>query len=181
MRQRLFLLVLAMAVVSGCNRGTGEFNGHRLGESFAQFVAVEHPKTQTAPGIPYTGEIHCFDEVTLGDECKGFSSMKEKDFDNAHFAFVDDKLVGIESVGAGGIIGDKHQNWNWNLYLSELNKKYGKPDKMTASDAVWLRHSFVVHAYLTVEPMPFSRTGEESQNEHVEVVNRDVYEQAAKK
>jgi hypothetical protein len=107
----------------GCNRGAGSFQGHKLGESFAQFAAIEHPQTQIPPGVPYTGTIHCFDTQSLGDQCKG----PRDEFDNAHFTFIDDKLASIETVGAGGIIGDSHQNWNWNLYLSGLTKQLCAP------------------------------------------------------
>ena len=160
----------------GCNRGAGSFQGHKLGESFAQFAAIEHPQTQIPPGVPYTGTIHCFDTQSLGDQCKG----PRDEFDNAHFTFIDDKLASIETVGAGGIVGDSHQNWNWNLYLSGLTKQYGKPDKMAANDALWTRHSYVVHAYLIVAPMPFSTAGEEEQTEHIEVLSRSLYDQATK-
>jgi hypothetical protein len=169
------VLSVALVVNLGCNHA-GSFQGHQLGESFAQFAAIEHPQTQTPTGVPYTGTIHCFETQGLGDQCKG----PRKDFDNAHFTFIDGKLEKIETVGAGGIIGDSHQNWNWNLYLSELTKQYGKPNKMTASDALWVHHSHVVHAYLTVGPLPFSTTGEEEQSEHIEVLSRQLYDQAEK-
>lgn len=175
-RYVLITTIMAFSACLGCNREAGSFQGHTLGESFAQFAAKEHPQTQIPPGVAYTGTIHCFDTQTLGDQCKG----PRNDFDNAHFTFVDDKLVGIETVGAGGIIGDSHQNWNWNLYLSQLTKQYGKPNKMAASDALWTRHSYIVHAYLTVAPMPYSTTGEESQEEHIEVLSRSLYDQAKK-
>ena len=67
---------------------------------------------------------------------------------------------------------------NWSLYLSRLTKQYGKPDKMAANDALWMRRSYVVHAYLTVGHLPF--TSEEAQTEHIEVLNRNVYEQTKK-
>ncbi len=168
------LLVIAFTAALGCKHDAGTFLGHRLGESFAQFAAVEHPQTKIPAGLPYTGVIHCFETQSLGDKCKG----PRDEFDNAHFTFVDDKLASIETVGAGGIIGDSHQNWNWNLYLSQLTKQYGKPDKMTASDVVWTRRSYVVHAFLTVGSLPFSMTGEKEQTERIEVLNRSAYDQA---
>jgi hypothetical protein len=164
---------VAAMLVLGCNRignsASVSFEGHRLGESYAQFASVEHSASDGPPGLPYTGTIHCFETKDLGAHCKGQRYL----FDNAHFTFVNDKLSSIDAVGAGGIIGDKHQNWNWNLYLAELTKQYGKPNKMTATDAVWSRGSSVVHAYLTIEPMMFNPS-EESQTEHVEVVSNDA-------
>ena len=173
---KCFVMVAVVLVGSflGCNSDSGSFQGHKLGESFAQFNGVEHSQVQTPPSISYTGTVHCFVTQTLGDQCKG----PRNDFDNAHFTFVDDKLTSIETVGAGGIIGNSHQNWNWNLYLSDLRKQYGKPDKMTVNDVLWLRHRYVVHAYLTVAPMPFTRTGEEVQTENIEVLDRSVYDQS---
>jgi len=177
MKNRVSVLILVIfAVALGCKRDAGTFLGHRLGESFAQFAATEHPQTQIPPGLPYTGTIHCFDTQSLGDQCKG----PRNDFDNAHFTFIDDKLASIETVGAGGIIGDSHQNWNWNLYLSQLTKQYGKPDKMTAGDVVWMRRRYVVHAYLTVGPLPFSTSGQEEQTERIELLSRNAYDQTKK-
>jgi hypothetical protein len=174
-RTAFVLTTVAVMAALGCNRNSGAFLGHKLSESFAQFAAIEHPATQSPAGVPYTGTIHCFQTQSLGDQCKG----PRQDFDNAHFTFVDDKLTSIETVGAGGIVGDAHQNWNWNLYLSLLTKQYRKPDKMTANDAVWMRGSHVVHAYLTVGPLMFN-PGEEAQTEHIEVLSRDAYNQAKK-
>jgi hypothetical protein len=168
------LSLLVVFALLGCKGAAGSFQGHTLGETFGQFSAIEHPQAMTPPGISFTGVVHCFDDAKLGDKCGG----QRQGFDNAHFTFVDDKLVGIESVGAGGIIGDQHQNWNWNLYLSEMTKQYGKPDKITTSDALWLRRNYVVHGYLVVGPLPFSRTGEEGQDEHFEVISRNAYDQA---
>jgi hypothetical protein len=170
-KHAVILVGVAFTACVGCNRDAGSFQGHRLGESLAQFSAIEHPKIELPAGVPYTGTIHCFDTQDLGDQCKG----PRNDFNNAHFTFIDDKLARIETVGVGGIIGDSHQNWNWNLYLSRLRKQYGKPDKMTAMEAVWTHGSYVVHAYLTVGPLAF--TSEEAQTEHIEVVNRNVYDQ----
>lgn len=169
----LIPMAFALTAVLGCNRDSGIFLGHKLGESFAQFAAIEHPQTQSPAGVPFTGTIHCFETQSLGDQCKG----PRNDFDNAHFTFIDNKLVGIETVGAGGLIGSPRQNWNWNLYLSRLTKQYGKPDKITASDALWTHHAYVLHAYLTVGPLPFSSTGEEAQTEHIEVLTRNVFDQ----
>jgi hypothetical protein len=166
--------VVAFTAYLGCSHDAGSFLGHKLGEPFAQFAATEHPQTQIPAGLPYTGTIHCFETQSLGDQCK----WPRNDFDNAHFTFIDDKLASIETVGAGGIIGDSRQNWNWSLYLSRLTKQYGKPDKMAANDALWMRRSYVVHAYLTVGHLPF--TSEEAQTEHIEVLNRNVYEQTKK-
>jgi hypothetical protein len=177
MKKRTFIAMAVLFTAAlGCNRDSGAFLGHKLGESFAQFATIERPQTQIPADVPYTGTIHCFETQSLGDQCKGPRS----DFDNAHFTFIGDKLASIETVGAGGLIGDPHQNWNWDLYLSRLTKQFGKPNKMTASDVVWTRRSYVVHAYLTVDPVPFSRTGEEAQTEHIEVSNRDVYDQTRK-
>ena len=170
------IVIVTVTICLGCNRDSGSFQGHKLGESFTQAAAIEHPQTQIPPGAAYTGMIHCFETHDLGDHCNG----PRKGFDNAHFTFIDGKLAKIETVGDGGIIGDAHQNWNWTLYLSDLRKQYGKPDKMTASDALWVRHSYVVHAYLIVGPLPFSTTGEEEQTEHIEVLTRDLYDQARK-
>ena len=165
--------ILTIAVL-GCkytsNSGEVSFVGHKLGESYAQFAAVEHPDSDGPPGLAYTGVIHCFETKELGAHCKG----SRYEFDNAHFTFVNDKLSRIEVVGLGGIIGDKHQNWNWNVYLNDLTKKYGKPDKMAANDIVWLRGESVVHAFLTVEPMMFNPS-QESQTEHIEVVTKVAY------
>ena len=172
----VFFIVAAFAAAVGCNREEGSFQGHTIGESFGQFTAIEHPKAETPPGTPYTGTIHCFETQDLGDQCRG----SRGDFDNAHFIFIDDKLASIETVGAGGIIGASRQNWNWNLYLSRLRKQYGKPDEMTASDALWKRHRYVVHAFLTVDPIPYSTTGEEAQSEHIEVLSRSFYDQDKK-
>ncbi len=96
--------------------------------------------------------------------------------DNAHFTFVDGHLRKIDCVGAGGIIGDPHQNWNWNLYLTELKKQYGQPTKMAADEAVWVRGDSVVHAFLTVEPMMFDPS-KETQTEHIELQNKNDYEE----
>ena len=179
MRAVFVLCTIAAMATLGCNHKDNatsvSFLGHKLGESYAQFAAIEHPVSDGPPGLPYTGTVHCFDTQDLGSHCKG----PRYEFDNAHFTFVSDKLSSIEAVGAGGIIGDKHQNWNWNLYLADLTKQYGKPDKMTATDAVWLRGNSVVHAYLTVEPMMFN-PAEESQTERIEVLSRDAYNEAAK-
>ena len=128
-RYVLIPIVVAFTAGLGCNRGAGSFQGHKLGESFAQFAAIEHPQTQIPPGVPYTGTIHCFDTQSLGDQCKG----PRDEFDNAHFTFIDDKLASIETVGAGGIIGDSHQNWNWNLYLSGLTKQLCAPVQSSQS------------------------------------------------
>jgi hypothetical protein len=49
---------------------------------------------------------------------------------------------------------------------------------MAANDALWMRRSYVVYAYLTVGHLPF--TSEEAQTEHIEVLNRNVYEQTKK-
>lgn len=96
------LSTLAMMAASGCNnRNGGAFLGHQLGESFAQFAAIEHPRTQSPTGVPYTGIVHCFETRTIGDQCKG----PRYEYDNAHFTFLDDKLAKIETVGAGGIEG----------------------------------------------------------------------------
>ncbi len=149
---------------------------HKLGESFASFAAVEHPATDMPPGVSYTGTVDCFDTPEIGDKCKGgHREIGKVTFDNAHFTFVRGTLASVETVGAGGIIGDAHQNWNWNIYLSELMKQYGKPDAMTAKDAVWKRGGSVVHAYLIVGPMPFN-PGEEEQTEHVDLLSRESFE-----
>jgi len=129
----LILVVVAFTACLGCNHDPGSFQGHSLGDSLAQFCAIEHPKIEIPPGVLYTGTIHCFDEENLGDQCKG----PRKDFDNAHFTFVDDKLARIETVGLGGIIGNSRQNWNWNLYLSALRRQYGKPDRHGSRLDAW--------------------------------------------
>ena len=172
---------LALVAVCGCNRvSSATLFGHKLGESFAEFAAVEHPATDIPPGIPYTGTVHCFDTQDLGDKCKGpHHEIGNVEFDNAHFTFVNGVLDSVATVGAGGIVGDAHQNWNWNLYLSRLMKQYGKPDTMTAKDAVWKRGKSVVHAYLTIEPMMFN-PNEESQTEHIDLLSRDSFEKASK-
>jgi len=172
----LILLAVALTSASGCSRDSGAFLGHKLGESFAQFSSIEHPQTQIPAGLPYTGTIHCFETQSLGDQCKG----PRNGFDNAHFTFINDKLASIETVGAGGIIGDSHQNWNWNLYLSLLTKQYGKPDEMTANDAIWKRTNYVVHAYLTVGPLPFTTTHEQEQTENIVVLTRHTYDQKSR-
>jgi hypothetical protein len=168
---------LVLVAALGCNRvRSATLFDHKLGESFADFSALEHPATDTPPGIPYTGTIHCFDTPDLGDKCKGrHHEIGGVQFDNAHFTFVNGTLDSVATVGAGGIIGDAHQNWNWNLYLSKLMKQYGKPDTMTAKDAVWKRGGSVVHAYLTVEPMMFNPS-QESQTEHIDLLSRDSFE-----
>ena len=164
------LTLFLTTVLPSCRRDPGSFDNHFLGESFAEFQNSEHAQISNPPGVPFTGDVHCytsksFVDKDLPDHCKGKAA--EGLFDNAHFTFVNDKLVKIESVGAGGIVGDTHQNWNWNLYLDRLRKQYGKPTTSTVNDVVWNKGRYEVHAFLVVHPMMFNES-KIVQDEHVE-------------
>ncbi len=146
--RKLIWITLTSLAMLGCHGKDVSFVGHKLGETFAQFTSIEHPAVEIPKGVDYTGTVHCYDTSSLGDHCSGQRHGFDKSvlqFDNAHFTFVNGKLTEIETVGAGGIIGDSKQNWNWNLYLSNLKQQYGEPTKMTADDAVWVRGDSVVH------------------------------------
>ncbi|WP_433967096.1 hypothetical protein [Tunturiibacter gelidiferens] len=172
-RKNLALFAIILTIVSGCKRNTTTFVGHKLSESFTEFAAIEHPSTSMPPGVPYFGVVHCLVTQTSGDECKG----PRQSFDNAHFTLVNGKVTKIEAVGDGGIIGDVHQNWNWNLYLGRLAKEYGKPDKVTARDVVWRKGNEVLHAYLVDQPLMFN-PGMQEQVEHFELTSTGEYEQS---
>lgn len=170
---------LVAAVATGCRHETVTVDGHKLGESFAQFASIEKPEVSTPSDVPYTGTVHCYENKELDDKCAGHVIHPEDGnlpyLDNSHYTFVDGKLVSIESVGAGGIIGHPRQNWNWSLYLSELKKRYGKPDRISATEALWQRPDYVVFAKLTYEKMMYSSS--EAQDEHIFVAERKYFEQ----
>lgn len=175
----LSVLCWSSVISLGCSklihRNEVSFLGHIMGESYAQFTAIEHPANEGPPGLPYTGTVQCFTSKDLGDKCAG----PRHDFDNAYFTFVEGKLTGVATVGAGGIIGHPRQNWNWNLYLDLLKRQYGSPKSISARDAVWELDGYVIHAYLTRGPMPFNPLMEEQQ-EHVEAVSQGEFAQSHK-
>lgn len=169
------------ALITGCNNRQPLVVGqHTLGESVAQFSAIEH-----STGIPdfatnvYSGTIDCFETKTLGNNCQGSRDIDKKPyFDNAHYTFVQGKLKAIELVGAGGIIGDKHQDWNWNLYLSWLSSKYGKPYESTQDSARWQESGGDIVAYLKVNPPMFPQyDSRETHDEHVVFLTKDFANQ----
>lgn len=170
--------VVVLIMATGCKKAV-TIDGHKLGELFAQFSSIEKPVISTQPDIPYTGTVHCYSNQELEDKCAGHVEHPEDGslpyLDNSHYTFVDGHLVEIESVGAGGLIGDAHQNWNWNLYLSELKKRYGQPDRMSDTEALWKRPDYVVLATLTLKTLRYS--GTEAQDERIAVVDRKYYEQ----
>ena len=75
----------------------------------------------------------------------------------------------------GDFIGTPSENINWNNYLTVLTKRFGTPDKQSVKDAVWLRHGYVVHAYLTFGPLPYS--GDAAHEEHIVIEDRKYYDQ----
>lgn len=175
---------VVMTLLSGCKKQEpASFQGHTLGESFPDFAAYEHPAIKSQEGIPYTGTVECsLSFLGAGQRCDGkfrgvgHTSSFLPPSDDASFTFVNGKLVEIKSEEAGGIIGSEQQNWN--LSLAGTRKQFGEPDKLTATDALWLRHSDVVHAYLTVGKMMY--VDHESQTEHIIMADRKLYEQSVK-
>ena len=173
-------LALVISFITGCKHQSPSFEGHTLGETFAQFSAIEHPDTETDSDTPFTGQVDCFEPENyanapvLGAACKAH----RQNFDNAHFTFVDNKLVGIESVGDGGIIGDKAQFFNWSRMLRILPTLYGKPDSVTPAEALWTRHDYVVHAFLTqrFNQLLNYPSGGMEQIEHAEILTRSLYD-----
>ena len=170
MKSRSLLYAMVLVVFVGCKHDPGTFEGHTLGETFSHFTESEHPTTSAPDVATFTGTIHCYSSDDIGDHCK----VNSENFDNAHFTFVDGKLVSIESVGAGGIVGNPKQNWNWNLYLSRLTKQYGKPTQMTATEALWLHHAYALHASLQFE----HRFDFEAQDEHFIMQTRESYDRS---
>jgi hypothetical protein len=175
------LTLSAGVLVAGCNNLKPLVVGpHTLGEPVAQFNAIEH-----STGVPefanavYSGTIHCYETKTLSDNCQGSRDIDGKPyFDNAHYTFVQGRLKAIELVGAGGIIGDKHQNWNWNLYLTWLTTKYGKPTEATENSAKWSEGDNEVVAYLKVNPPMFPQYDSRGvQDEHVVFLTKDFADQ----
>jgi hypothetical protein len=156
--------------------------GNRVGESYTGFATFMWPATDPSFNASYTGEVHCYENPDLGDKCKkNFSSDGVIDggrmpfTDNTHYTFVAGKLVKIESIGAGGLIGSPNENLNWNNYLSVLTDRFGKPDRQSVKDALWLRRGYVVHAYLTFGNLPYS--GDPAHDEHIVIEDRRYYDQ----
>ncbi len=189
MRIGLFVLssLLSISGMTGCKSDPiPVVLGNRIGESYTQFASTSQPDTDGSSRAVYTGVVHCFEDRDIGNKCRGhYSRNGEIDgepmpfVDNTHYTFVAGKLVKIESVGKGGLIGSPYENLNWNNYLTVLADHFGKPDRQTVKDAVWLRHGYVVHAYLTFGTVPYA--GDPNHEEHIVIEDRKYYEQEGTK
>ena len=185
MRVGLVILALLLSLngVIGCkSEPIPVVMGNKVGESYIQFAAISQPDTYVSSATTYTGEAHCFEDRNLGDKCKEQTSHNgaiDGDpmpfIDNTHYTFVAGKLLKIESVGLGGLVGTPSENINWNNYLRVLNDCFGKPERQSVKEALWLRHGYVVHAYLTFGNLPYS--GDPAHDEHIVIEDRKYYEQ----
>ncbi len=175
MKKATFVLCAAVTVVVGCGRKPLTVGAHRLGESVAEFNVIEKSTgTQQDTEDVFTGTLHCYDHKTLGNNCQGSRLIDGQNiFDNAHYTFVGGRLVTIEFVGLGGLIGEPSENINWNLYLEWLTKRYGHPTKMTLTTAVWMNGRSVIYAYLELGTIPFSNTP--THTEHILFLTREAY------
>jgi hypothetical protein len=159
------VLCAAVGVVAGCGSKPVTVGAHRLGETVAQFNAVEKSTgaRQDTEDV-FTGTIHCFDDKTLGNHCQGSRLIDGQDtFDNAHYTFVGGRLTIVEFVGSGGLIGEPSENINWNLYLKWLTKRHGRATQMTPTTATWMKGESVIYA-ISNQAQYLSRTGQTTQS-----------------
>jgi hypothetical protein len=173
------VLCAAVGVVAGCGSKPLTVGAHRLGETVAQFNAIEKSTgTRRDTEDVFTGTIHCFEDKTLGDHCQGSRLIDGQDtFDNAHYTFVGGRLATIEFVGLGGLIGEPSENINWNLYLKWLTKGHGRATQMTPTTAVWIEGKSVIYAYLEPGILPFSNRPDHT--EHILFLTREAYDRRA--